>query len=105
MFGAPLLFMPRRRFGAAGQGVDGGRGDRRAVAAEIGKPDIVEQDDQDVWRAALVHAEGALWRGRPIGLGFAHCLADLGRHAFPLCFACCPTQGRRKQLVTLHGSG
>ena len=71
---------------ASGDGVDGGRGDGRAVAAEIGEADIVEQHDQDVGGAFR-----ALRRGRPIGLGLAHCLADPGRHAFPLCFIRCPT--------------
>ena len=33
---------------ASGDGVDDGGGDGRAVAAEIGEADIVEQDDQDV---------------------------------------------------------
>ncbi len=55
----------------SGQGVDGGRGDGRAVAAEVGEADVVEQHDQDVGAASR-----RLGRGRPPRLGLRNGLAD-----------------------------
>src|SRR5258708_1972701 len=54
-----------------GEPVDGRRPDRRAVAAEIGKPDIVEQHDEDVGRALR-----RLGRLRPPGFGAGDRLVD-----------------------------
>ncbi len=51
--------------------VDGRRPDRRAVAAEIGKADVVEQHDQDIGGAF-----GGLQRRRPPRLGAGDGLAD-----------------------------
>ena len=90
---------------AAGDGVDGRRGDRRAVAAEVGEADIVEQDHQDVGGAPLVHAKRTDRWLRPVGSGLPDRLADCRRHAFPRCFASCPTPRPRNQLVRPHGSG
>ena len=68
---------------ALGDRIHGRGRDRRAVAAEVGEADIVEQDDKDV-RARLF---GALGHVRPIRLGLAHRLPDLLRSwaaiAFP----------------------
>ncbi len=61
--------------------VDGRRPDRRAVAAEIGKSDIVEQHDENVRRALR-----RFWRLRPPRLRFSHRLPD--RAAERLCVAC-----------------
>ena len=90
---------------AAGDGVDGRRGDGRAVAAEVGEADIVEQDDQDVGGALLVHAKRTAGSLGPVGRGLPDRLADCRRHAFPRCFASCPTPRPRNQLVRPHGSG
>ena len=61
--------------------VDGRRPDGRAVTAEIGKADIVEQHDQDVGRALR-----RLCRARPPWLRVRHRLADDAAERF--CAAC-----------------
>ena len=59
-----------------GQGVDGRRPDRRAVAAEVRESDVVEQHHQDVGRRLR-----DLRRGRPIGRGVRQGSPDLRRHS------------------------
>ena len=64
-----------------GNRIHRGCGDRRAVAAEVGEADIVEQDDQDV--GSPFRAPG---RVRPVRLGLAYRPSDLWaslrRHCF-----------------------
>ena len=65
---------------AAGDGVDRRRADRRAVAAEVGEADIVEQDHQDVGRPLLAETRRTGRHLGPPGLGVLDRLPDLGSH-------------------------
>ena len=58
---------------AGGEAVDVGRGDGRAVAAELGEPDVVEDDEQDVGRTG-----GRAGRGGPGRGGFGDGARDGG---------------------------
>ena len=94
---------------ALGDGVDGRRGDRRAIAAEVGEADIVEQDHQDIGGTTASNAKWPLGCFRPIGLGVLNSLADLAvsfaRHALPFVSSVVRYLHPAINLVAIHGPG
>ena len=75
--------------------IDGRRPDRRAVAAEIGKADVVEQHDQDIGSAGR-----RLQRRRPPRPGAGDGLADGAAKCRTRCLrSCVPSLCRRRRLI------